>query len=63
MRTSGRPALIATICIFCAACGCLGAAPLPTGGGIYPDRPAGTAGGSTFADALAELDLLGAEGG
>ena len=64
MRTSGSvPALIATICIFCAACGCLGAAPLPTGGGITPiDLPEPPA-ASTFADALAELDLLGAEGG
>ncbi len=64
MRTSGSvPALIATICIFCAACGCLGAAPLPTGGGITPiDLPEPPA-ASTLAGALAELDLLGAEGG
>ena len=64
MRTSGSvPALIATIFIFCAACGCLGAAPLPTGGGITPiDLPEPPA-VSTLADALAELDLLGAEGG
>ena len=61
MRTSGSvPALIATIFLFCAACGCLCAAPLPTGGGITPiDLPEPPA-ASTLAGALAELDLLGA---
>ena len=64
MRSSGSvPALVAAVCILCAACGCLGASPPPASGGITPiDLPEPPA-ASTFADALAELDLLGAEGG
>ncbi|MDD2473737.1 MAG: hypothetical protein PHR49_07095 [Methanoculleus sp.] len=54
--------LLAAICILCTACGCLGASPPPSGGGITPidvPEPPGT---STLAGALAELDLIQAEG-
>lgn len=64
MRSSGSvPALVAAVCILCAACGCLGASPPPASGGITPiDLPEPPA-ASTLAGALAELDLLSAEGG
>ena len=64
MRPVGRVlALFAAVCIFCTASGCLDASTTPPeGGGITavdlpePER-------LTLAEALAELDLLGAEGG
>jgi len=61
--SEGVLALLAALCIFCTVCGCLGASPSPSGGGITPidlPEPPGT---STLSDALAELDLLQAEGG
>jgi len=64
MRFAGRVlALFAAVCIFCTASGCLGASPMPSGGGgITPvDLPEPE--GLTLAEALAELELLGAEGG
>jgi len=64
IRASGGVlALLTALCIFCTVCGCLGASPSPSGGGITPidlPEPPGT---STLSDALAELDLLQAEGG
>lgn len=65
----GVPALLAVICILCTTCGCLGASSPPsdggtaTGGGITPiDQPEPSE-ACTLTEALAELDLLGAEGG
>lgn len=57
----GVPALLAAVCIFCTACGCLGAAP-PSSGGITPvDLP--ESGTRTLTGALAELNLLKGDGG
>ncbi len=59
----GILALLAAACILSTTCGCLGASPPPTGGGITPidlPEPVET---SILTEALAELDLLGAEGG
>ena len=64
MRTSGGVlALLAALCIFCTVCGCLGASPPPPGGGITPIDLPEPSEGTTLTAALAELDLLGAEGG
>lgn len=64
IRASGGVlTLLAAVCIFCTVCGCLGASPSPSGGGITPVDLPEPAGGSTLAEALAELDLLRAEGG
>ena len=64
MKFAGRVlALFAAVCIFCTASGCLDASTTPSeGGGITAvDLPEPE--GLTLAEALAELDLLGAEGG
>ena len=58
----GFLALFAAICIFCTACGCLGEASPPSGGGITPIDPEPPQ-AATLAGALGELELLGAEGG
>ncbi|MCM2464984.1 hypothetical protein [Methanoculleus oceani] len=60
--------LLAVICILCTACGCLGASSPPsdggtTGGGITPIDLPEPSDACTLTEALAELDLLGAEGG
>ncbi|MDN7011965.1 hypothetical protein FGW20_02670 [Methanoculleus sp. FWC-SCC3] len=64
MRVPGGVlALLAAVCILCTACGCLGASsPPPSGGGITSiDLPEPE--GYTLTEALAELDILSAEGG
>jgi len=64
MKFAGRVlALFAAVCIFCTASGCLDASTTPSeGGGITAvDLPEPE--GLTLAEALAELDLLGVEGG
>ncbi|MFA7199602.1 MAG: hypothetical protein WC093_09960 [Methanoculleus sp.] len=64
MRVSGSVlALLAAVCIFCTTCGCLGASSSPSGGGITPIDLPEPPGACTLTGALAELDLLGAEGG
>jgi len=70
MRVPGGVlALLAVICVLCTTCGCLGASSpppeggTPTGGGITPIDQPEPPGACTLAEALAELDLLGAEGG
>ena len=64
MRTSGSvPALVAAVCILCTACGCLGASPAPTGGGITPIDLPEPPEAYTLSGALSELELLEAEGG
>ncbi|MDV2480938.1 hypothetical protein F8E02_02720 [Methanoculleus sp. Wushi-C6] len=63
MRAPGGVlALLVAAFVFCTTCGCLGASTSPTGGGITPVDLPEPPGSSTFAEALAELDLLGAEG-
>lgn len=57
----GFLALFAAICIFCTACGCLGEASPPSGGGITPIDPEPPQ-AATLTGALADLDLLLAEG-
>ncbi len=58
----GVPALLAAVCILCTACGCLGASPAPSSGGITSiDLP--ESGTRTLTEALAELDLLKGDGG
>lgn len=57
----GFLALFAAICIFCTACGCLGPSPPPSGGGITPIDPEPPQ-AATLTGALADLDLLLAEG-
>lgn len=65
----GVLALLAAICIFCTTCGCLDASSSPsdggttTGGGITPIDLPEPSEACTLTEALAELDLLGAEGG
>jgi len=62
-------ALLTVICILCTTCGCLGASSppsdggTPSGGGITPIDLPESSEACTLAEALAELDLLGAEGG
>ena len=64
MRVSGGVlALLAAVCILCTTCGCLGASSSPSGGGITPIDLPEPPGACTLTGALAELDLLGAEGG
>ena len=64
MRVSGGVlALLAAACILCTTCGCLGASPPPSGGGITPIDLPEPPGAYTLSGALAELDLLRAEGG
>jgi len=64
MRVPGGVlALFAAICIICTTCGCLGASSHPSGGGITPIDLPESPEACTLAGALAELDLLGAEGG
>ena len=65
MRVPGSVlALFAAICIFCTACGCLGPSPPPDDGGegITPVNEAEPQGPRTLTGALADLDLLLAEG-
>ncbi len=70
MRVPGGVlALLAAVCILCTACGCLGASSPPSsggttpGGGITPIDLPEPSEACTLTEALAELDLLGAEGG
>lgn len=64
MRVPGSIlALLAAICIICTTCGCLGVSSPPSGGGITPIDLPEPPEACTLAEALAELDLLGAEGG
>lgn len=63
MRVHGDvPALLAAVCFLCIACGCLGASSPPSGGITPIDMPEQPE-NYTLGEALAELDLLGAEGG
>ena len=64
MRVSrGVLALFAVVCILCTTCGCLGISPPPSGGSITAVELPGSPEAYTLSGALAELDLLGAEGG
>ncbi|HOI12695.1 MAG TPA: hypothetical protein PLG75_02490 [Methanoculleus sp.] len=64
MRVPGSIlALLAAICVICTTCGCLGVSSPPAGGGITPIDLPEPPEACTLTEALAELDLLGAEGG
>lgn len=55
--------MLAATCIFCTMCGCLDTSPPPSSGGITPADLPEPPEAYTLTGALAELDLLGAEGG
>lgn len=62
MRIPGG--VLVLLAVVCTICGCLGTStPPPTGGGITPIDMPEPAGAYTLSGALAELDLLEAEGG